>query len=44
MDEFFNYLSKEQPTLKLDEKEYPASEKLIKLFSIFVFLYFNFSI
>ncbi len=32
MDEFFNYLSKEQPTLKLDEKEYPASEKLIKLF------------
>ena len=32
MDEFFNYLSKEQPTLKLDQKEYPASEKLIKLF------------
>ncbi len=32
MDEFFNYLVKEQPTLKLEEKEYPESEKLVKLF------------
>ncbi len=32
MDEFFNYLSKEHPTLKLDAKEFPSSEKLIKLF------------
>ena len=32
MDDFFNYLSKEQPTLKLEEKDYPESEKLVKLF------------
>ncbi len=32
MDEFFSYLTKEHSTLKLDEKEYPESEKLVKLF------------
>ena len=32
MDDFFNYLSKEHPTLKLEDKEYPESEKLVKLF------------
>jgi carboxyl-terminal processing protease len=32
MDEFFQYIAKEHPTLKLEEKEYPESEKLVKLF------------
>jgi carboxyl-terminal processing protease len=32
MDEFFQYLTKEHTTLKLEEKDYPESEKLVKLF------------
>jgi hypothetical protein len=32
MKEFFNYIEKEQPSIKFVEKEYKQSERMIKLF------------
>jgi hypothetical protein len=32
MKEFFNYIEKDQPSIKFVEKEYKQSERMIKLF------------